>query len=197
MSPSSRRREVRYSENIMASETDVGRACAAAAPHILNIIDHGGDVDAVRAFLLAHVADNDKREVRGGVEKVEENITVSKPRNRPSSSLTKIVPMLSSHNPVLDREEATLCLFSELMKKRQVVATPPSCETSLKLATRVDVAKVAKGYVSVIMSMASEEEAVTKCLAKYPLLRELNNAHPEHFEELLVRTGVRILKDSR
>ena len=82
------------------------------------------------------------------------------------------------------------------MKKKQV-GSPPECDTALSAATRVDVAKVAKGFVSIVMSTPSEEEAVTKCLAKYPLLRELNDANPEHFEELLVLTGVRILKDSR
>ena len=109
----------------------------------------------------------------------------------------KALSIHESFNPVLDREEATLVLFSELMKKKQLTATPPECDTELTLATRPDVVKGAKGFVSLVMSSPFEEEAVTRCLGKYPILKALNVAHPEHFEELLVLTGVRILKDGK
>ena len=60
-------------------------------------------------------------------------------------------------------------LFSELMKKKQLKATPPECDTELTLATCPDIVKVAKGFVSMVMSSPSEEEAVkaTSALSKH------------------------------
>ena len=98
---------------------------------------------------------------------------------------------------VLEATQVLLLLFTELVKKRQLPVTPPPCDTPLSIATQLDVVKVAKGFVCLVMSSQSEEEAVTRCIDMYPLLKELSDEHPVLFEELLVLTGVRILKDSR
>ena len=95
----------------------------------------------------------------------------------------------------LDREKAILVLFSELMKKKSVIAKPPACETTLTHVTRADIVMIARGFATLVMSTPSEEEAVTVCITKYPCIRQLCEAHTE-FEELLVLAGVRILKDS-
>ena len=105
---------------------------------------------AVRDFLIAQ-ADEIERVVPNKPG-LKEPLTVTTHESESSRRRlsNKIAPMPSSHNPVLDREKVT----------------------------RPDVAKVAKGFVSIVMSTPSEEEAVTKCLAKYPVLRTLNEAHP-------------------
>ena len=223
----------------------------------IDMIDEGASVHAVRSYLLTqeHKTTCRPESRRGQVPSLPNPSFLSNPDGMHSTSKTfkppKIVPMTTSHNPVLGREEATLMLFIELMKKKQVracenrriynvpllpnvantallrrtprplayfvttralisnganistarplqvSATPPECNAELAKVTRVDVAKVARGFVSMIMSSLTEEEAVTRCLDKYPLLRALDVVHPEHFEELLVLTAVRVLKGSR
>ena len=116
------------------------------------------------------------------------------PAPHDTGKLVKSLQTQSFH-PVLEREEATLVLFSDFMKRKQVTATPPQCETPFAMAKRPGIVKVAKGFMSMIMSSPSEEEAVTCCLDKYPILKALDDAHAALFGELLVLTGVWNFKD--
>ena len=102
-----------------------------------------------------------------------------------------------SLNPILGREDTFLVLFSELMKKRQVPATPLECNTELASIRRSDIVKISRRFLSIVMSNSSEEEAITRCIDKYPMLKALNEAHSDTFEEMLVLTALRTVKDSR
>ena len=107
----------------------------------------------------------------------------------PDAAVSNAHSRHKSFHPVLEREEATLVLFSELMKKKQLTAMPLGCDTELAMATHPDVVKVAKGFVFLVMSSPSEEEAVMRCLDKYLILKTLNDALLAYFEELLVLRG--------
>ena len=168
--------------------------------HLLAMINGGADAGEVRSFLQQ----KQEQKATALVDVAPSSVPSANPTpslKRPSNP-SQIAPLplrrISTYNhPLLDRESATLVLFAELMKRRQVSPAPPSCLTPLSSATRPDVVKVAKGIVSLVMSNASEETAVARCLEEYPLLSALNNANPDYFEELLVLTSVRIMKDSR
>ena len=162
---------------------------------IVGLIQEGGSIETVFQAFQRDQQQNLNYDHGEGVE----SMTARKESKHSRSSDNKIAPMPSSYNVVLGREGAAVFLFAELMKpmKEKQVGSPPVCDTELAMATQGDVTKVAEGILSItIMPATTDVDPVTKCLTTYPMLRELNTAHPEHFERLLAHIIARILEET-
>ena len=86
-----------------------------------------------------------------------------------------------------------LCLWQNFKKleTKDLPISTPDCAKSLGSLTRADITSIARGFIALVLSSSSEEEAVTRFITMYPSMKELYDTHDaDHFEELLIITSV-------